>query len=83
LERRGLLTPDITIEWLINRDGSLRVVGFNRSSIDFTLNQRNRSGLQLSYRKDFNRLSDIFKSRKKLAQEEKYIYAPALKPEDQ
>jgi hypothetical protein len=59
------------------------VVGFNRSSIDFTLNQRNRSGLQLSYRKDFNRLSDIFKSRKKLAQEDKYIYAPALKQEDQ
>jgi hypothetical protein len=83
LERRGLLTPDITIEWLINRDGSLRVVGFNRSSIDFTLNQRNRSGLQLSYRKDFNRLSDIFKSRKKLAQEDKNIFAPAIKPEDQ
>ena len=82
LERKGLLTPDITIEWLINKDGSLRVVGFNRSSIDFTLNQRNRSGLQLSYRKDFNKLSDIFKSRKRLTQEDKLIYLPAIKPED-
>ncbi len=82
MERKGLLTPDITIEWLINKDGSLRVVGFNRSSIDFTLNQRNRSGLQLSYRKDFNKLTDIFKSRKRLSQEENMIYLPAIKPED-
>jgi hypothetical protein len=57
LEKKGLITPDITVEWLINKDGTLRVVGFNRSSIDFTLNQRNRSGLQLSYRKDMNRIS--------------------------
>jgi hypothetical protein len=72
LDRKGLFTPDITIEWLLNKDGSLRVVGFNRTSIlDPTTGQRNRSGLQLSYRKDFNKLSDIFKSRKKLREEEK------------
>ncbi len=71
LDRKGLLTPDISVEWLINKDGTVRVVGFNRSSIDFTLNQRNRSGLQLSYRKDVNRLSDIFRSKKKLAAREK------------
>jgi hypothetical protein len=82
IEKKGLLTPDITIEWLINKDGSLRVVGFNRSSIDFTLNQRNRSGLQLSYRKDMNKLSDIFKSRKKIAEEDKSSSSPAIKPEE-
>ena len=71
LERKGLITPDITVEWMINKDGSLRVVGFNRSSIDLTLNQRNRSGLQLSYRKDFNKLSDIFKKTKKVPEETK------------
>jgi len=65
LEKKGLLTPDINIEWLINKDGTLRVVGFNKSSIDLSLNQRNRSGLQLSFRKDANKLSDIFKSKKK------------------
>ena len=64
LEKKGLLTPDINIEWLINKDGSLRVVGFNKGSIDITLNARNRSGLQLSYRKEANRLSDIFKRKK-------------------
>lgn len=66
LARRGLLTPDITLEWLLNKDGSLRVVGFNRTSIDLTIGQRNRSGVQLSYRKDFHRLSDVFKSKKKI-----------------
>lgn len=65
LEKKGLLSPDITIEWLINKDGTLRIVGFNRSSIDLTLNQRNRSGLQLSYRKDINKLRDIFTKAKK------------------
>ncbi len=79
LERKGLLTPDITIEWAINKDGSLRVVGFNRSSIDFTLNQRNRSGLQLSYRKDLNKITDIFKSRKRIAEEDSSVLSPKIK----
>ena len=66
LQSSGLVTPDITLEWLLNRDGTLRVVGFTRTSTDLTSNQRNRSGLQLSYRKDFDKLSDIFKSRRKI-----------------
>jgi hypothetical protein len=78
LERKGLLTPDITIEWAINKDGSLRVVGFNRSSIDFTLNQRNRSGLQLSYRKDLNKITDIFKSKKRIAEEDSLQLSPRI-----
>jgi hypothetical protein len=64
LSRRGLLTPDISLEYLLNKDGSFRVVGFNRTSIDFSLNQLNRSGLQLSYRRDVNRLGDIFRKQK-------------------
>jgi hypothetical protein len=53
LAKRGLLTPDISIQWLLNKDGSLRVVGFNRTSTDLNLGQRNRSGVSLTYRKDF------------------------------
>lgn len=70
LARKGLITPDITIEWLLNKDGSLRVVGFNRTSADYTIGQRNRSGIQLSYRKDFDKRSDIFKSKKKINQQD-------------
>jgi len=61
LNKKGLLTPDINIEWSLNKDGSLKVVGFNRTSIDLAQGQRNRSGVKLSYRKDFDRISEILK----------------------
>lgn len=64
--QRSLFSPDYSIEWLLNKDGSLRVVGFSRRSIDFTSIQRNRSGVQLAYRKEFDEIGDIFKSRKKI-----------------
>ncbi len=70
LDKKGLISPDISIEWLLNKEGSVRVVGFNRSSVDFTLNQRNRSGVQITYRKDINKLGDILKSKKKIKKEE-------------
>lgn len=66
LNRRGLFTPDISMEWLLRTDGSLRLVGFNRTSTDFTTGQRNRWGVQLSYRKDAEKISDLFKGKKKL-----------------
>ncbi len=76
--RKGLFTPDITVEWLLNKNGSLRVVGFNRTSVDITTGQRNRSGVQLSYRKDFNTLGDIFKSKKRLQKEDSIKISPQL-----
>jgi hypothetical protein len=59
LNKKGLLTPDINIEWSLNKDGSLKVIGFNRTSVDLTQGQRNRSGVKLSYRKDFDNLTDL------------------------
>jgi hypothetical protein len=52
-----LLTPDITVEYILTSDGKLRIVGFNRTVVDATLGQRNRTGLKLSYSKDFDRLT--------------------------
>ncbi|RYY69352.1 MAG: hypothetical protein EOO13_09770, partial [Chitinophagaceae bacterium] len=72
--RSGLFTPDISLEWLLNKDGSLRVIGFNRTSIDFTSSQRNRSGVQLAYRKQFDKITDIFKSRKKIQERDATKY---------
>jgi len=60
-----LLTPDISVQWLLNKDGSLRVVGFNRTNTDLNLGQRNRSGVSLSYRKDFDKFGDLFKKKKR------------------
>ena len=68
LYSKGVITPDISLEWLLNKDGSLRVVAFNRTTIDFTTGQRNRSGIQFGYRKDVNRIGDIFRSRKRIAE---------------
>lgn len=66
LARRGLITPDISVEWLLNKDGTLRVVGFNRTSTDLNLGQRNRSGVSLTYRKEANTIGDLFRKKKKV-----------------
>ncbi len=55
-----LLTPDLTVEYILTADKKFRIVGFNRTSVDATLGQRNRTGLRLSYQKEFD------KKRKKL-----------------
>ena len=78
LAGKGLFTPDITIEWLLNKDGSVRVVGFNRTSVDLTVGQRNRSGVSLSYRKNADRLIDLFKSRKRLEKEKQAKELPPI-----
>ncbi len=69
-----LVTPDITAEFLITKDGKIRVVAFNRTNYDI-LGQRNKTGVNLSYRKDFDKLSEVFKKGK-----EKAIPPPRLKP---
>ncbi|MFZ1529572.1 MAG: translocation/assembly module TamB domain-containing protein [Ferruginibacter sp.] len=69
IQRKGLFTPDLSVEYLLRADGSLRLVGFNRTSTDFTTGQRNRSGLQVSYRKDVDKLGDLFKSSKRIEEE--------------
>jgi len=59
-----LFTPDVSFEYLISPDGKLRVVGFNRSDAGIAdiagINRRNRTGVLLSYRKDFNTFHELF-----------------------
>ncbi len=63
-----LFTPDVSFEYLITPDGKFRVIGFNRSDADIGdlagLNRRNRTGLLLSYRKDFDTFAELFGGRK-------------------
>lgn len=58
-----LITPDLTAEFILNKDGSVRVVAFNRTNYDL-VGQRNKTGVSLSYRKDFNTFSEIFNPKK-------------------
>ena len=68
------LLPDVTLEWLINQSGSLRASFFYRENADYLTatvgggsgKSTKRFGGSLSYRKDFDKLSDIFKRKKKL-----------------
>jgi hypothetical protein len=59
-----LFTPDVSFEYLISPGGSLRVVGFNRSDAGIGdiagVTRRNRTGVLLSYRKDFNSFYELF-----------------------
>jgi len=65
-----LVTPDVTAEWILTKDGKVRVVGFNRTNYDL-IGQRNRTGVSLAYRKEVDKLSQIFrKSPEKLRQQQ-------------
>ena len=49
--------PDLNIEFILTRDRKLRAIVFNRNSLDISgtsLGRRNRQGLSISYRKDFD-----------------------------
>jgi hypothetical protein len=59
-----LFTPDVSFEYLITPDGKFRVVGFNRSDASIgditSVTRRNRTGVLLSFRKDFNTFGEFF-----------------------
>ena len=71
---KSLVTPDITIEYTLTKDGRWKAVGFNRTSIvasDLTGIQRNKSGIKLSYRKDFDILTKEERKQKRERNKEK------------
>ncbi len=48
--------PDLNIEFILSKDRKLRAIVFNRNSLDIiggTMGRRNRQGVSISYRKDF------------------------------
>ena len=69
-----LFTPDVSFEYLITPGGGLRVVGFNRSDADIGdiagVTRRNRTGILLSYRKDFNSFYELFGGEKEMKSRE-------------
>ncbi len=64
-----LFTPDVSFEYLISPSGNLRVVGFNRSDAGLGniagITRRNRTGIQLNYRRDFDSFEEFFTGKKK------------------
>ncbi len=64
-----LFTPDVSFEYLISPGGKLRVIGFNHSDADIGdisgVTRRNRTGVQLSYRKEFDTFTQFFINEKR------------------
>ena len=64
-----LFTPDVSFEYLISPGGKLRVIGFNHSDADIGdisgVTRRNRTGIQLSYRKEFDTFTEFFTNEKR------------------
>jgi len=78
------LLPDVTLEWLINPSGSIRIAFFYRENADYLLStassgpgKAKRYGTNLTFRKDFDKLGDLFGKKKKLQP----VVVPEQKPE--
>lgn len=62
--------PDVSVDWLINKTGSIRATFFYSQTPDLltgtqTTTKNQRAGVKLSYRKEFNSIKDLFTSKKK------------------
>ena len=67
-----LLLPDVTMEWLINPSGTIRASFFYRTNADFltastsaSVVRSRRAGASLSYKREYDKLSDIFSGAKR------------------
>jgi hypothetical protein len=57
---------DFQIEYILDKEGTWRAKAFNRTDYDnFNLRNRNRTGVGISFRKDFDKFKELFKRKKK------------------
>lgn len=87
IQQSIILLPDVTLEWLINPSGTLRVSLFYRENTDYLAaadqsKSAKRAGASLSYKRDFDRLSDLFNKKKKKQPAPEESPAPVKKEDD-
>lgn len=70
-------TGDFQIEYLLTPDGTWRAKAFNRTNYDyFNSRNNNKTGIGISYRKDFDKAADLFHiNRKKPKKSKKPVSA--------
>lgn len=58
--------PDLTAEWKLSPDGKFRLTFFYRENYSYLGpgGKQNRSGTSISYRREFNHIGELFKSKK-------------------
>lgn len=73
------LLPDVTMEWLMNESGTIRAAFFYRENADFLTSttsgpgRARRYGVSISYKKEFNSFKDLFRSRKRRANDQQPV----------
>ncbi len=72
ISQQLLRLPDLTMEWLINPSGTIRLTFFYKENADYLTTtsststaRARRTGGSLSYKKDFNRFGDLFRRKNK------------------
>ncbi|HET9055337.1 MAG TPA: translocation/assembly module TamB domain-containing protein, partial [Chitinophagaceae bacterium] len=60
-----LFNQDLSMEYLINNEGKLRLIIFNRGNFDIDRGRYARTGLGLTYTRDFDLLGELFTGDKK------------------
>lgn len=66
LQQTVQFLPDVTLEWLINNSGTIRANLFYRESLDLITSSSTgaaklqRTGMGLSFKKEFDRLGELF-----------------------
>ncbi|MEJ7767943.1 MAG: translocation/assembly module TamB domain-containing protein [Chitinophagaceae bacterium] len=63
--------PDVTAEWRLTPDGKFRLTFFYRENYSYLglgsgTGKQNRSGSSISFRKEFDRIGEMFKKKKRL-----------------
>ncbi|MFM9021360.1 MAG: hypothetical protein ACKOOA_08555, partial [Sediminibacterium sp.] len=48
--------PNLNIEFVLSKDRKLRLIIFNKTTLDVSFGRRNRQGISISYRRDFDKL---------------------------
>ncbi len=58
--------PDITAEWKLSPEGKFRLTFFYRENYSFLSSggKQNRSGASISYRREFDKIEELFRSKK-------------------
>lgn len=75
---------DFQLEYKLDKDGVWRAKVFNRTDYDnFTSRNINRTGVGLTFRKDFDKFKDLFKKRKKKKNKSKTPDATIQEEENQ
>jgi hypothetical protein len=85
LQQNIQLFPDVTVEFLINKSGTIRATFFYRQTPEigaYTSNQTQRAGANLAYRRDFNSLSEFILNRKKGTRKNQKQPPPVTAPVD-